>query len=173
MNWIETYTGKKVYPLYPNPDMFCAEDIAHALSLQCRYNGHVPQFYSVAQHSVLVSQLVDTHDALWGLLHDAAEAYLSDIPSPVKGSGDFEFYRQAEDRILRCMAEWAGLSPWEPFTVCIMDRVVLAAEHRDVFRSTLDWADPELVPDGFRITRCWQPKEAEDTFRMRWEELTC
>ena len=81
--YIETVSGKKLTFLNPNPDDIVIEDIAYALSNQCRFNGHVP-FYSVAQHSVLVSAKCFPSEKLAGLLHDAAEAYLSDIPSPIK-----------------------------------------------------------------------------------------
>ncbi len=55
-DWIQTFTGKKFFPLTPDPELICIEDIAHSLSMQCRYNGHSKQFYSVAQHSVILSQ---------------------------------------------------------------------------------------------------------------------
>lgn len=84
--FIETYTGRKFYPLSDEPD-FHAEDIAHALAMCCRYNGHGRHFYSVAEHSVIVALLMkDLHlgDPWEGLFHDATEAYLSDIPAPFK-----------------------------------------------------------------------------------------
>ncbi|MFG0247924.1 MAG: phosphohydrolase, partial [Phycisphaeraceae bacterium JB051] len=80
MSWIQTYTGKAFYPLREDPGIIDIRDIAHALSLQCRFNGHCSDFYSVAQHSVHVSEVVPQAFALWGLLHDAAEAYMSDLP---------------------------------------------------------------------------------------------
>lgn len=87
--WIETFTGKKMYFLNPKEDMIDIVDIAHSLSLQCRFSGHTNRFYSVAEHSFRVaSYLYNTHGnakiALQGLLHDASEAYLLDVPSPVK-----------------------------------------------------------------------------------------
>lgn len=88
--WIATYTGHKYYPLNPRPEDVCIEDIAHALSNVCRYGGHTSKFYSVAEHSVLVTRAVMEMDpgnkihALQALLHDAAEAYLCDVPAPVK-----------------------------------------------------------------------------------------
>lgn len=83
-DWIQTYTGRQFWPLDPKPEEVCIEDIAHALSQQCRYAGHTIRFYSVAQHSVEIALRVPRAAALWGLLHDAAEAYLVDLPRPVK-----------------------------------------------------------------------------------------
>jgi len=83
-NWIETHSGRKVSIESPQADMFDIDDIAFALSNTCRYNGHCARFFSVAEHSVLVSQRLPTHLKLAGLLHDATEAYLGDIPSPIK-----------------------------------------------------------------------------------------
>jgi uncharacterized protein len=80
---IETASGKKIYFLDPNPDDFDIEDIAFSLSNQCRFNGHVP-FYSVAEHCLWVAAKLPTEHKLAGLLHDASEAYLSDVPTPVK-----------------------------------------------------------------------------------------
>src|ERR1017187_10636100 len=78
---ITTFSGIHFWPLLPNPADIRIEDIAHALSNQCRFAGHAREFYSVAEHSVRVSQLCPPEDALWGLLHDASEAYLTDVPA--------------------------------------------------------------------------------------------
>ena len=79
-SWLQTYTGIQFWPLDPRPEEIDIQDIAHALSLLCRFNGHCQRFYSVAEHSVHVSTILAPEFGLWGLLHDAAEAYLSDIP---------------------------------------------------------------------------------------------
>lgn len=102
-DWIQTYTGKKFFPLDPDPELICIEDIAHSLAMQCRYNGHTRRFYSVAQHSViLASKFFKSHDLRFAaLLHDASEAYLSDVPLPIKHLPQFTFYREAEDRLQR------------------------------------------------------------------------
>ena len=84
IGWIETYSGKQFYLDGTDTDSIVIEDIAHALANLCRYNGHTNRFYSVAEHSVLVSYAVPKEYALWGLMHDASEAYLSDIPRPFK-----------------------------------------------------------------------------------------
>jgi hypothetical protein len=73
--YFRTFTGRRVHSLSPSSDEIDIDDIAHSLAYQCRFLGHTDGFYSVAQHSVLVSQMVPEQDALWGLLHDAAEAY--------------------------------------------------------------------------------------------------
>lgn len=95
--WIRTFTGKRFYPLKPTIEDIDILDIAHALSNQCRFSGHSKWHYSVGQHSVYVSQVVRSlggspTDIMWGLLHDASEAYLVDLPTPVK--------RQAVDKVL-------------------------------------------------------------------------
>ena len=82
--WVQTVTGKAFYPLKPDPSLISIEDIAWALSMQCRFAGHVLHFYSVAEHCVYISNSVPMEDALWGLLHDATEAYLTDVPRPLK-----------------------------------------------------------------------------------------
>ena len=82
--YVETVSGKKVTFMDANPDDIDIHDIAYALANQCRFNGHCSQFYSVAEHSVAVASLLPKELQLAGLLHDAAEAYLGDIPSPIK-----------------------------------------------------------------------------------------
>jgi len=89
--------------LKPDPATIKINDIAHALSHQCRFSGHTDTFYSVAQHSIMVSQMLDgTGFELHGLLHDAAEAYLIDIPSPVK---DFiPGFKTIEENLMRVIS---------------------------------------------------------------------
>src|ERR1035437_1784040 len=83
-DWMQVYSGARFYPLDPRPDEIDAADIAHALSLLCRYGGHVDRFYSVAEHCVLMSRAVAPENALAALLHDATEAYVVDVPRPLK-----------------------------------------------------------------------------------------
>lgn len=110
-DWIQTWTGQKVYPLEPDADTIVIEDIAHALSQICRYAGHTERFYSVAEHSVLIAQhLVSPREwKLAALLHDASEAYLGDIPRPLKQLPEFEFYRTAEKRLQAAINEKFGV----------------------------------------------------------------
>ncbi len=85
--WFQTYKGNRFYPYKPEKIIIDIEEIAHALSNRCRWGGHSLEFYSVAQHSVLVSRNCP-QSPTWGLLHDAAEAYYPDIPRPLKISPD-------------------------------------------------------------------------------------
>lgn len=81
---IRTYNGHYFDVFNPNPDQIDIEDIAHSLSLLCRFAGHIKSFYSVAEHSIWVAEKVSKKHALAALLHDASEAYLVDIPKPIK-----------------------------------------------------------------------------------------
>jgi len=84
VSYIQTLSGKKFSYQFATADDIDIEDIANALSNICRFAGHLPEFYSVAQHSVLVSQIVPPEFAFEALMHDAAEAYCQDIPAPLK-----------------------------------------------------------------------------------------
>lgn len=85
-SWMQTYTGKAFYAMDARVEDIDIADIAHSLSLQCRYNGHVDHFYSVAEHCIHLAGLFpdDPDMALWGLLHDAAETYIGDMVRPLK-----------------------------------------------------------------------------------------
>src|SRR5574342_1090607 len=94
---IITYTGRLFWPLSPRLEDINILDICHALSNQTRFTGHTREFYSVAQHSCLVSDLLPEKFKLDGLLHDASEAYLMDLARPVKELEQMTFFREAED----------------------------------------------------------------------------
>lgn len=124
---IQTFTGKVFDVFNPDPDLICVEDIAHALSNQCRFTGHVQAFYSVAQHSVLVSDLAMDFP-LYGLLHDASEAYLTDVASPIKHHPEFEFYRKVEAKLQDVIYRRFGLYPVTPPSVKEADGMALRME---------------------------------------------
>lgn len=86
-DWISVKSGGKFWPLDPRIEEIHLEDIAHSLAMQCRFNGHLDCFYSVAQHSVYVSAMAQLPVARkYGLMHDGGEAYLCDLPRPLKWS---------------------------------------------------------------------------------------
>jgi len=172
---IRTFTGRMVHPFSPHPSEIDIDDIAHSLSQQCRFLGHTDGFYSVAQHSVLVSQVAPPEDALWGLLHDAAEAYLSDLPAPIKQAPQMWFYRTSEALLTRAIARRFGLTPEIPESVKKADKVVLATEFRDVTTVTdLDWIAAECTVAPLPETRIlpWPAPVAEERFLRRFWELT-
>ena len=82
--WIQTYSGKTINVFNPREEDIDIEDIAHALAMTTRFNGHLKDYYSVAEHCINVSHIVSPQFALAGLMHDASEAYLSDVPRPIK-----------------------------------------------------------------------------------------
>ena len=149
--------------------------MAHSLSQICRFLGHTDGFYSVAQHSVLVSEHVPHEDALWGLLHDASEAYLCDLPAPIKRDPEMSIYRIAEDRLMLAVCERYGLPPEMPRVG--EARRQGAAGHRVPRRD--DAGRPEWI--GSRV-RCeplatdhivsWAPACRGGRFLRRFEELT-
>lgn len=100
---IRTFTGKYIDPLNPDTDLIDIIDIAHSLSMQVRFGGHLPVPFTVAQHSIEVSYRVPNMFRLTALLHDASEAYLLDIPSPVKKH--ITGYKEYEDNLSRMIAE--------------------------------------------------------------------
>jgi 5'-deoxynucleotidase YfbR-like HD superfamily hydrolase len=105
---IRTYTGRFVNVFQPTPEMICIEDIAHSLSQQCRFGGHLAQFYSVAQHSLNCASLVSSAHAKAALLHDASEAYLMDIPSPIKAK--MPEYKKIEHDLMIVIAQALGFA---------------------------------------------------------------
>lgn len=147
---LRTYTGKDISPLAVTIDDINIEDIAHGLALTCRFSGQCSVFFSVAQHSLMVSELVPPEDALWGLLHDASEAYLGDVPRPLKGYLDR--YRNIETMFMATIADKYGLSWPIPESVHHVDQQVLSTElacliARPDELCALDRALPDPIPD--------------------------
>lgn len=168
-DWLQTYTGKQFFPMDPDPAEVNITDIAHALSLLCRYNGHVQRFYSVAEHCVLVSHLVSPEEALWGLLHDATEAYVGDMVRPLKNH--MPDYQRVENRVMLAIAERFDLSGTMPDGVKTADTRLLLDE-RDALLgpAPAEW-DVDGVPYGVTIEG-WSPERAETEYLARFKELT-
>jgi hypothetical protein len=169
MPWIQTYTGQMFYPLNPRAEDIDIRDIAHALSLLCRFNGHCRCFYSVAEHSVHVSNQLTGADALWGLLHDAAEAYLTDLPRPVKKQ--MPLFEELEDRLLAVIMQHFGLAPAMPAAVRKADDDLLATEARDLMGTPPEaWSFGGTALAG--AIEPMNPPDAERAFLTRFAELT-
>lgn len=147
------------------------EDIAHALSNICRYTGHCAEFYSVAQHSVLVSYSVPRCDALAGLLHDASEAFIGDVSAPLKAM--LPDYRAIERRVQVAVHRRFGLPDDLPSSVKWADRVLLRTEQRDLMGADAHlWAATEHVQPLPGKIEPFTPAESRDVFLERFRQLT-
>lgn len=176
MSYIETFTGKKFYPLAPVTQDISITDIAHALSNQCRFAGHCRKFYSVAEHSCRVSYLLEdwgecVHIQMWGLLHDASEAYLVDLPTPLKKAEFGVAYREAEQTLMREICNVFSLSDEMPSQVRTADEVLLATEARDLMECKGDnWDYLRSQPLAAPIHPL-PPQEAFKSFLARYFQL--
>jgi hypothetical protein len=169
-------SGGRWWPLDPRPDDFAMEDIGHHLAMICRYGGAPRFFYSVAEHSVLVSRHVPPELALHGLLHDAAEAVVGDTIKPIKVLSEWDAVRRIEDRNFRAICTRFGLD-WSPE----IEAIVSDVDRRLVIDECL-----ALIPNGadyLRSKGCdlsealgaevlgYTPERAECAFLLRWWEL--
>lgn len=172
MSFIQTLSGKHFNYLSAQTDDVDIEDIANALSNICRFAGHLPEFYSVAQHSVLTSLLVPDEFALEALLHDAAEAYCQDIPAPLKAL--LPDYRRIEAEVDRVIRIKFDLPAAQHQTVKYADLVMLATERRDLdIDDGTRWQMLDGIPatDLFSIIPM-RPGQAYGLFINRFNDLT-
>lgn len=174
---IQTYSEVVFHPFSPTPDMVNVADIAHACALNCRFNGHLKTHYSVAQHCVLAANIImeQTNDpvlSLWGLLHDASEAYIADLASPIKKG--IPGYKETENGIQAAVIAKYKLPETEPAIVKEVDLRLLVTEARDLMpRSWLlrhGWkynAEPytQFTIDG------WEWQKAEQEYLKTFETL--
>lgn len=183
--WIQSYTGKQVFPLELNASMLDWRSFAHAASNICRFGGHTKRFYSIAEHSVYVSRRAGElaehrkepqkrvrYVRRWGLIHEGAEAFgFVDLPRPVKYHPDMKAYKKCEHEAMMVVANWAGLEPKEPWEVHQADFDLLATEARDLMSPMHpEWV--REVPDiifGLKdldLTKPLDPRSAEQEFLL-------
>lgn len=172
MSFIQTLSGKHFDYLNAQTDDVDIEDIATALSNICRFAGHLPEFYSVAQHSVLCSQIVPPEYAFEALMHDAAEAYCQDIPAPLKRL--LPDYRRIESLVDDLIRSKFGLPLHQSDLVKYADLTMLATERRDL---ELDDGTPWLILEGVPASDLIQvvplrPGQAYGLFMNRFNELS-
>lgn len=175
-HWMHTSTGRVYWPCDPRAEEVCIEDIAHHLSMICRYTGACSRFYSVAEHSVIVSRMVPQEDALVGLLHDATEAYISDVNRPVKRGPGMEGYRKIEALNWRAIADHFCLPVEIPHAVERADGDALYHEQAALMPPTppgMDWGMGLPKPAVVRpeLIQGWPPEVAEQVFLARFREL--
>jgi hypothetical protein len=159
-----------------DPRSIVIEDIAHSLALTCRFNGHTREFYSVAQHSVLVSHLLesDRHPcpelALLGLLHDATEAYVGDMVRPLKLL--CPQFRAFEAKIWQAIVARFGLATDTRAMEALdwADRKLLATEARDLLGPP-PWPWCRLPEPAEHTITPWTAEAAEAAFLARFAAL--
>lgn len=171
-DWMQTFTGRRFWPLDPHPDDIDIVDIAHALSLLTRYGGHCLRFYSVAEHSVHIARRASPGAALPALLHDAGEAYAADIVRPLKRQ--MPEYRAIESGIERAVAARFDLDMGpHAREVKALDNRILMDERAQVMRPTADtWHfDGETEPLGVTL-EFWSSERVEREFLSLFAALT-
>ncbi len=171
-DWMQTYTGKQFFPLDPHVDDISIVDIAHALAHICRYNGHVNEHYSVAQHSLIIARYVPDEFKLVALLHDATEAYVGDMVRPLKRS--MPEYRQVEDHLAAIIDEkfkLGGQLVELPACVKEADSLILGDERASFFpgKPPASWNEKGRL--GVTIVSR-TPREARADFLDRYVTLT-
>lgn len=166
---IRTFTGKYYEFLNPRIEDIDIIDIAHALAYQCRFVGMTSKFYSVAEHCVRVSYLCSPEYKLWGLMHDAGEAYCADVSRPFKRMPGMNIYRFYEQLASQAICEKFGLNPIEPREVKEADMKMLVTEQRDLMNNAIP--DFTVLPVSQSIEPWTSPEEAERRFLMRFYEL--
>ncbi len=171
MNRILTYSGRHLDFRNPDPAGIAIGDIAVALSRACRFSGQCRKTYSVAQHSVLVSLNVPAEHALEALLHDATEAWLGDVSTPLKAL--LPEYVRIEKNLDRVVRRKFGLPEKMSGPVHRADRVLLATEKRDLMPE-----DPDEWPVLVGVSPLpgtilpWTENSAREIFLERWARLT-
>ena len=176
-NYMHTFSGGKYYPLDPRAEEVKIEDIAHALSMKCRYGGHCKEFYSVAEHSVYCSMFGPGDDALERLLHDASEAYNGDLIRPLKRDPEFAApFRKVEEMNEIVIAKAFKLVFPYPPSVKYADELVTSAEVDQIINvdKQLDWTTG-LQHDNSKSApikiKCMLPAEAKVFFMGRFAQL--
>jgi len=176
--FIQTYSGKQFYPTDPQIDDINIIDIAQALSNVCRFAGHALCHYNVAQHSTLVSRNVSERAALFGLLHDAPEAFIGDVSRPIKRilrelCGDA--FDKIENKIMEviCRKYVVLVDDEIRAEVKKADDILLATERRDFMRKVnWDWANDKLPEPLPEMILQWNQGTAYYAFLKRFYELT-
>lgn len=167
MGHITTYSGHKIDPLEPNIESIDIRDIAHALSLTCRGNGHVKQFFSVGQHCVMCAKEAVVRGyskrvILGCLLHDASEAYMSDVPRPFKVV--LKEYVEAEDKLIDLIyTKYLGttLSEEEKALVSEVDDAVLYYDMLELFGIKMSEEAPKIGVEADYSIRAFEDVEKE------------
>lgn len=170
MSYIATATNKHFYYLDVRIEDIDIQDIASGLANECRFNGQIDNFYSVAQHSVYASYLVAPEYALEALLYDASKAYIKDLPRPLKAI--LTEYQMIECDIDLAIRKKFGLPETMSDAVHFADLMMLATEKRDLEIDTgSNWLMLEGIPTSDFVVSPLTPPQAKALFLRRFNEL--
>lgn len=176
--WLTTYSGRHIFFIRPSKDDICIEDIAHGLSNICRYVGQCSTFYSVAEHSVRMADIMTKrgyHDqALLALLHDSPEAYISDMHSDFKKL--LPLYMEVEERLLGVILDKYHVrcdsAHMDKVLVKKVDTRIRTPEVHRLFNGVPDseftW---KLLEFDYRRIHPWSPRKAERKFLKMFRKL--
>lgn len=173
--WMQTASGKRFDFAYMRHSDICIQDVAWSLSNLCRFNGHTRTRYTVAEHSCRVHDRVPESMRLAGLLHDAHEAYVGDLPTPLEAVFDGPELRQLEHEVQSCVLSRFGILDPLPLEVNEADRRMCATEARDLLPGGpvngwhIDYATPYA---DFRFLTPWDSERSYNEFLKRYEVLT-
>lgn len=175
-NWIGLLSGARMDYDNPEESDVTLDDLASALSNICRFSGHLPCFYSVAQHLVNTSRIVPVEFAFDALMHDTAEAFTNDLPTPLKWS--LPIFKELEVKIESAMSRRFGFNyPYVP-EVKLADTQMLLLEKKYVKLDDKEWPNyPDLAPEVERELlskvdlKPWQPVRAKREFLERYGQL--
>ena len=169
-DWFQTFTGRVFWPMDPEPEDVYIEDIAQGLSLQCRFNGQVRVFYSVAQHSIIVMENLPRELQPFGLMHDAGEAYIGDMIRPLKIS--MPEFKAVEKLVDQAIAIKYGLV-WDEDIEHVVkgaDNIALMTERRDLLAPPpVPWTK-RAEPMKAKI-KPWTAHDARDRFLKEFLRL--
>ncbi len=174
--FIQTLSGRRVNPLDAAPEDIDPADIARALANLCRFGGHSKAFYSVAQHSAIVCDLLEERGAtpdelMAALLHDAAEAYLGDLPHPLKHRSELgAAFRVAEKR-LEAVIEQRFSLPQAAGRIKPLDKALLAQERRIFSEVTWHWPELDGAEELDLEIEPWNSARALEEFTARYERI--
>lgn len=173
-HWISLLSGAQFNYNKPEESGVTLDDLASALSNVCRFSGHLPCFYSVAQHLVNTSRIVDVEFAFDALMHDTAEAFTNDLPTPLKWA--LPIFKELETKIESAMAKKFGFNYPYSSEVKQADTEMLILEKLYVKKDTSSWPNYEGIKVDHLVDKVdlkpWQPVRAKREFLERYEELT-
>jgi hypothetical protein len=177
---IQTFSGVIFYPLDPREEDIFLMDVGHGLSNKARFTGHTRRFYSTAEHSTRVSWCLrdmgfDLMTQYVGLHHDDTDAYLPDVPTPLKRLPEFQWFRDLEESMQELCYKRFGAIVTDYKPVKRADVILLLTEKRDLMplkNHNWDHKYTEVpIPEPYKIEP-WIPEVAKKFYLERHAELT-